>query len=792
MKDVLKERLTIYRRPTLLWIVLGVTIIYIVTGKFGLSLAFANPSASAIWAPTGIAIAALLIFGFRLIPAIFIGAFVVNILTAGTILSSVFIAIGNTLEAITAAYFIKQFANGTFAFSRVSDIFKFTIVILCSAAIAATVGVLTLVGHNLASWESFSAIWLTWWLGDVGGGVIIAPFILVWWTHHRIPFSISKAFHLLLCILAIYLVNKIIFSGVIPYPYLYTPLAIWIAFWFGRRGASSATLIVAAFTITYTLSGTGPFVRESLNDSLIQLQIFLSTFSLTALSFATTVLELRKGQQQITSHEERFKALIENSFDAVVLVDPTSKILYASPATKRVLGYSPEELVGTTGFDLIDPQDRQKTMGLLAQLVLKPKGIINTHYRAIKKDKSVIWVEATGTNLLFEPSVNAVVVNFRDITNERRAKERLFQEKMEDEAMLTSIGDGIIATDETGRITMVNQVTCDTLGWKEKELLGQSIVDTFPMVDDTGKTIPIEERPITKVLTLGKRYITSRVINYVKRDGSMLPVHMTVTPISLANRVVGIIEVFHDITKEKEIDKAKTEFVSVASHQLRTPLATINWYLEELIRTGENLSDKQKSYFNEVHLASKRMIALVNDLLNVSRIELGTFPVEPKETNLEELIDQVLKDLSSQIDKKHITVQKTYQPNLPLFSVDPKLFTIIMQNLISNALKYSKLDGTITIKMFSNETEFLVSVTDNGYGIPKEQQTKIFTKLFRADNARQVVPEGTGLGLYIVNEIIKATGGKIWFNSVENKGAIFSVVFPLKGMQQKQGGKALR
>ncbi|HSA84527.1 MAG TPA: MASE1 domain-containing protein [Patescibacteria group bacterium] len=792
MKRVQEQCFRIYRSTKILLLLMGITILYILAGKFGLSFAFDNPSASPIWAPTGIAIAAVIIFGKRVLPAIFLGAFLVNLTTAGTIFTSLSIAVGNTLEAALAAYLINRFAEGVSAFSRIANIFKFTLFILIATTISANIGVLTLVLANLASWDTFFSVWLTWWLGDVGGGLIVAPFILVWWIHPKLPIHIMHGLHFLLCLLGFYLVTEIIFQGIIPYPYLYIPLAIWVAFWFGRRGATTTTVIIALITITYTLSDKGPFIQDTLNASLVQLQIFLTTFSLSALIFSILILELRRGEKMIASHEQRFKTLIEKSSDAIFLVDATSKILYAGPSVKRLLGYEPSELEGTTGFNLVAPEDKKMTIRVLAEIVLKPGGAQTVEARLIRKDKRIIWVEATGTNLLLDSTINAVIVNFHDITEKKLSHDQMLTEKMEDEAMLTSIGEGILATDEAGKITMINQAACDNLGWHEKELIGKSVIETIPMVDDAGKRIPSEERPLTKVLTLKKKIVRSHGTNYMRKDGSVFPVHITINPITLDELTVGTIEVFYDITKEKEIDKAKSEFVSVASHQLRTPLATINWYLEELLRKGNNLDEKQKKYFNEVYLASKRMIALVNSLLNVSRIELGTFIVEPKPTDLGKLIDQIMKDLTSQTDKKNITIQKTYQPNLPLFSVDPKLFTIIMQNLLSNALKYSKIEGTIDVKIFYNNNEFLLSVSDNGYGIPKKQQDKIFTKLFRADNARTVAPEGSGLGLYIVKQIVNATGGKIWFTSTENKGTLFSVAFPIAGMQQKKGEKLLR
>jgi PAS domain S-box-containing protein len=776
--------------PLLLTLILS--IIYIVAGKLGLTLAFANASATAIWPPTGIALVALLIFGRRAIPAILLGAFIVNLTTTGHLASSIGIAIGNTLEGIVGAYLVKRFANGIHAFESFADIFKFTFLAgLVATTVSANIGVFTLILGNLATWKEFFSLWLTWWLGDMGGNLILAPLLLIWWTHPRLHFNTVKALHLVLCFVCIFLVTEIIFLKIVPFPYLYIPLIIWIALWFGRRGATSATIVVAAIMIFYTLDGHGPFISESLNTSMIQLQIFLTTLSLTSLFFATAVLEIRKSEKLIATHEEHFKAMIEHSFDAIFIVDATSRIIYASPSVKRLLGYDAEELRGSTGFNLVVKEDRPMTVKVLAEIVVKPNGAATIETRLIKKDKSVIWVEATGTNLLLVPSINGVVVNFHDITEKKLADQKLLQDQMETQAMFTSLGDGIIATDRDGKITMINKIACDMLGWKQKELIDKSLIEQIPLIDDSGNVIPATNRPLTRVIKQAKESITSRSASYIRKDRTKLPVHFTVTPIILDNVVIGTIEVFQDITKEKEIDRAKTEFVSVASHQLRTPLATINWYLEELLRTGQNFSEKQKGYVSVLYTASRRMVALINSLLNATRLELGSLIVQPASVNVRFIIKETLQDLYAAVEAKHITIVENYQENIPEFSADPKLLEIIIQNILSNAIKYSKNDGKIEIKILYNDREFLFSVTDEGYGIPKNQQIKIFSKLFRADNARSLEPEGTGLGLYIVKEIIETTGGKIWFVSQENKGTIFSISYPRTGMQKKEGKKLL-
>lgn len=241
------------------------------------------------------------------------------------------------------------------------------------------------------------------------------------------------------------------------------------------------------------------------------------------------------------------------------------------------------------------------------------------------------------------------------------------------------------------------------------------------------------------------------------------------------------------------IDKAKTEFVSLASHQLRTPLSAINWYTEMLLAgDAGKVTDEQRGFLDQVAQSNKRMVALVSSLLNVSRIDLGTFAVDPVPTKFAEVADSVLFELTPQITEKKLEIKKFYDPQLPLIPADPKLLRIIFQNLLSNAVKYTTEGSvTLTIKQLPKEKKVLISVADTGFGIPEEAQAKIFTKLYRADNAREKDADGNGLGLYIVKSIVEQSQGKVWFVSKEHQGTTFYVALPLSGMQKKQGSKAL-
>lgn len=250
---------------------------------------------------------------------------------------------------------------------------------------------------------------------------------------------------------------------------------------------------------------------------------------------------------------------------------------------------------------------------------------------------------------------------------------------------------------------------------------------------------------------------------------------------------------FQDVTKEREVDQAKTEFVSLASHQLRTPLSAINWYSEMLLAgDAGKINKEQTKYVNEIYNGNQRMVDLVNALLNVSRIELGTFSVEPESVRFEDLVDSVVTELQSDIKRKKQIVSLKFAKGLPKMDADPKLLRMVVQNLMSNAIKYTPEKGTIELKADKarggKRIEF--SVVDTGMGIPKQQQEQIFTKMFRADNAKESDTDGTGLGLYIIKSVVERCGGSIRFKSIEGEGTTFYVVLPIK-MKIKKGARPL-
>lgn len=242
----------------------------------------------------------------------------------------------------------------------------------------------------------------------------------------------------------------------------------------------------------------------------------------------------------------------------------------------------------------------------------------------------------------------------------------------------------------------------------------------------------------------------------------------------------------------RSLDVAKDEFVSIASHQLRTPLTALKGYAGMLLDGDAGpINNKQREYLEEIIAANNRMISLTTALLNVSRVDLDVFIVEPVQLNLKKIAEDVLKDLSKKIELKKLQVELNYKKNTPSIKADMNIVRMIFQNLFTNAVKYTPEKGKIIINIKKDATNILISVADTGCGIPANVQSKIFTKMFRADNARVIDSDGAGLGLYIIKSTLEKTNGKIWFESIENKGSTFYVTIPLEGMKKKKGTKRL-
>lgn len=372
----------------------------------------------------------------------------------------------------------------------------------------------------------------------------------------------------------------------------------------------------------------------------------------------------------------------------------------------------------------------------------------------------------------------------------RESYGRLALEQQRDEAILKGMGEGLIAIDDQRRIVVINKVAAELLELGDEATINKEpIKESYPLYSLGGKKdtkITDAKHPSIIALKTGEQ--VEDVYGFLTSTGVKKQINIAASPFKVDGKVVGVVTIFRDVTKEKEVDRMKTEFISLASHQLRTPLSAIKWFIEMLVNgDAGKLKPEQLDFAKNVADSTERMIALVNSLLNISRIESGRIMVVPQPTDLRELVGGITNDLKAKTEEKQQTLIISVHDSLPKISLDPRLISQVYLNLMTNAIKYTQKGGEISVFISKKDDKVISQITDNGYGIPKEQQDRLFQKFFRASNAVKVETDGTGLGLYLIKAIVESSGGEIWFESEEGKGSTFWFSIPLSGMKPKEG-----
>jgi len=410
-------------------VVLGLAAVYVLAGKLGLLLAFVHASATAVWPPTGIALAAFLLLGYRVWPGIFLGAFLVNLTMAGSIVTTLVIATGNTLEGLAGAYLVNRFAHGAQAFDRPLDVFKFVaLAALASTTISPFFGVISLALGGYANWAEYGRIWLTWWLGDAASALIVAPVLLLWGQKPHVRWTPAQASEAGLMLATTVLVGLAIWGGAPPaiiktylFPFLCIPVLVWIAFRFGPRETAAAMLLLSGIAIWGTLSGFGPFVRATQNESLLLLQFFMGVVSVTTLVMAASVSEQRRAK----ATSAYLADLVDSSNDAIIGKTLEGTVASWNRGAERIFGYTAEEFLGQPITVLIPPDRLDEEPKIIERL---RRGERIEHFETVRRRKDGQEVDVSLTISPIQDAAGKIIgisKIVRDISERERAKEEL-------------------------------------------------------------------------------------------------------------------------------------------------------------------------------------------------------------------------------------------------------------------------------------------------------------------------------------------------------------------------------
>lgn len=468
-----------------------------------------------------------------------------------------------------------------------------------------------------------------------------------------------------------------------------------------------------------------------------------------------------------------------------------------SQALFRTLSPSEKELVGTAeAFELYIPL----TFGASPQVAgivhsLSRTGFIRETVRRIEEDialrigggfiflyfaiSTIVW----GASRTIRRQAGALVDYATTLESKVRARTRELQ------AVFGSVAEGIVVINKDFRVMLMNRSAEDILGVKGSEVAGQKWTDLVSMYRGK-KEVPHQEWATSYVLKTGrvKIFTVADNVSYKLKDGQMVPVLIIASPLVEDKNIEGVVLMFRDVREERKLEDARVSFISIASHQLRTPLTSILWFTELLQEKKEDLFPEGREFIDGIYAMALRMKDLLNLLLQIGRLESGRLKIEPVSARIEDVIKGVLATFKPELDRKKQMVEVSVVPDpFPAILLDKIALGQALQNIISNSILYSPEGKKIHISVSMDKNKVLCAVKDEGIGIPKEQQGMIFDKFFRADNAVRMVPFGNGLGLSLVKSLVVEWGGDSWFESEEGKGSTFYFTIPSSGMKPREG-----
>ncbi|MBI3804607.1 MAG: MASE1 domain-containing protein [Nitrospirae bacterium] len=774
--------------------------VYFLSGRLGLSLAFFNASATAVWPPAGLSLAALLFFGFRLWPGVFIGAFLVNLATAGATATSLGIAVGNTLEAVVGAWLVRFFANGCHAFDRPTDIFKYVLATAVSTAISASFGVTSLLLGGVARGGELGLIGLTWWLGDMVSDLTVAPFLLIWGARPFPRLTLRKGLEATLLLLFVFVIEQIVFGGWFPsntknYPfeYLVVPFLLWVAFRMGRRGAAAVTLLMSAVAMRGTLRGFGPFFTGDLNESLLLLQAFIGTMTLTILVLASVISQRRRTEEALSVSEERFAKAFRSSPDAQSITRQSDgAFIEVNDAWVGLFGYRRDETLGRTTLDLdlyVDPKQREEAL-----LLLEKGGSLRNLEVAVRRrsgEVRQIQLSLEKVALQGEP---CLLTTLRDVTEQKKAESAL--RESEDRLRL--------AVESTGLGTWDYNPVTGALAWSVrcKEIFGlppEAEVDFSLFLqqvhpDDRERVREAVDRAIdpasggrysiefrTVPLQGGQpRWLAAR--GQVFFDSADRPVRFIGTVLDITDQKHSEEELKQKTDEAEAASRVKSQLISNVSHELRTPLNSVLGYTDLLLDGTYGVIDgKQRSALEGVRGNAGELLDLINQILDFSKVESGKVSLEIGEVEIAPIAREVVAGMWPLIARKSFSTDLDLPPDLPVIESDPQKIRQILSNLLSNAIKFTE-EGEIRIAVrnFPERGGVEMTVEDTGIGIPSKELPRIFDAFHQADATATREFGGTGLGLTIVRDLVGLLRGEVHVTSEIGKGSRFSVYLPYR------------
>lgn len=512
-----------------------------------------------------------------------------------------------------------------------------------------------------------------------------------------------------------------------------------------------------------------------------------STWSLIEKGDKQSIMEINRDvtereltKKQLTSNEKKFRSMIDNSSDVILINNADLKVQYVSPSVKKILGYDPKKLIGSSLQNFIHPDDFPSVLRG-HKLLLTKRHQVDGEYRVKNKKGQWRWISVYSSNLIQNQEINGILSNFRDITDEKNTQQQILDTQQELEVILKNIPNGVMVQDSTGSVIYANKEILQILGYKSLEEMIKApkfdYIYKFHLIDEYGKKFLIENMPGRKALQTKKT--TQETIKFIHRQTNEAR-WLTITSTVIYrghDRSPLVVNVMQDITEFKNADVRKNEFISMASHELKTPLTTLKVYMH-LFSNFSKLDDiKKTEYILKATDQIDKLQQLVSELLDQSTIQQGKLALHLQEIYFDFFIIEFIKIYRETItDFTFLIKGKTDS----LVKIDRYRIEQVLANLLANAIKYSQDKKEIIITFSKKGKYIFLSIKDFGLGIPASELDNIFKPYYRVIGKKENTFPGLGMGLYISKDIIAKHGGEIVVDSELGKGTTFTIILPLE------------
>jgi len=792
--------------------------LYFLGGLLGKEASFLSGSVALVWPPSGIALAAILLFGYRFWPGVAAGAVLFSCMngmplgffTLGT-------ALGNTMGAIVCTFLLQRFIRFDSAMERTSDVVGFIgLACFLGTTVNAAFNVVSLMYAGTVPWSNWGSSMLEWWVPNALAGLVVTPFLLAWATPSSLRWRPRLIVEAIVCGAGLLAGTLISFQswfvyGIQNYPlaYLPFPFLVWGALRFGQRGAATGTLLVSALGIHSLLNGRGPFLAPHEPESLMLIGSYIGVLAVTNMLLAAAAAERRLAERALAASEKRLRTVVEDQADLICRFKPDGSLTFVNRAYCQFHGKSKEELLGTNFLETLPVEDIAIPLSWFEALPAE-QPVVSFDHRVTGPDGLTLWQQCSVRRLFREDGqtleFQAVV---QDITHRKQTEQSLRTSERKYRSLVANIPDTVWTADANRKLLYVSETAEKILGYSLEELTqgaGTMWLDRIHP-NDIPKVQHAYERLFTNEEAFDVEYRIRR------KDGQWIWLQNRAPSTYLRDGTRCADGLLSEVTQRKLVEeefqrakdaaeaanRAKSQFLASMSHELRTPLNAIIGFSEILTdRTFGDLNDRQRKYTNNILNSGNHLLQLINDILDLSKIEAGRLELSRTSFSLARVMQNVETIVKTLAYKKGIALTFDVTAAPPELFADEGKFKQIMYNLLSNAIKFTPDKGQVTVTATRSQPPdvqgapelkgprsgecLILTVADNGIGIHPRDHERIFAEFEQVDSSYGRCQQGTGLGLALTKRLIELHGGRIKVESegIEGKGSRFTFLLPLR------------